>query len=72
MQVEVANVKRGALGAGAREDAVENELGNFKGCYRGSDVAWKGDAISYNGDGRAVGIALIWAYLANHFSVSDF
>ena len=72
MQVEVANVKRSELGAGAREDAVENELGEFKGCCRGADVAGKGDAISSNGDARLVGIALLWADLANHFGVSDF
>ena len=72
MQVEVANVKRGELGAGAREDAVENELGKFKVCCRGADIAGKGDAISSDGDARAVGIALLWTDLANHFGVSDF
>ena len=72
MQVKVANVTRGELGAGSREDAVENNLGKFKGCCRGADVAGKGDAISSNGDARAVGIALLWADLANHFGVSDF
>ena len=66
MQVEVANIKRGELGAGAREDVVENELGKFKGCCRGADVAGKGDAIAADGDARAVGIALLWADLANH------
>ena len=72
MQVEVSNVKRGELGAGAREDAVENDLGEFKGCCRGADVSRKGDTISSNGDARAVGIALLWADLANHFGISDF
>ena len=72
MQVEVANVKRGELGAGAREDAVEDELGKFKGCCRGADVAGKGDAISDDGDARAVEIALLWTDLANHFGESDF
>ena len=72
MQVEVSNVKRGELGAGAREDAVEKNLGKFKGCCRGADVPGKGDAISSNGDAHAVGIALLWAGLANHFGVSDF
>ena len=71
LQVEVANVKHVELGAGAREDAVENELGKFKGCCGGADVARKGDAISSNGDARSVGIALLWADLANHFGVSD-
>ena len=28
--------------------------------------------IAANGDARAVGIVLLWAYLANHFGVSDF
>ena len=28
--------------------------------------------IAADGDARAVGIALLWAYLANHFGVSDF
>ena len=72
MQVEVANVKRGELGAGAREDAVEDELVKFKGCCRDADVSGKGDAISADGDARAVGIALLWADLANHFGISDF
>ena len=72
MQVEVANIKRGELGAGARENAVEIELGKFKGCCRGADVSGKGDAISSDGDACAVGIALLWADLANHFGVSDF
>ena len=71
MQAEVANVKRGELGAGAQEDAVENKLGKFKGCCRGAEVAGKGDAISADGDAHAVGIALLWADLANHFGVSD-
>ena len=30
MQVEVAYIKSGEIGAGAREDAVEDELGKFK------------------------------------------
>ena len=72
MQVEVANFKRGELGAEAREDAVEDELGKFKGCCRGANVTGKVDAISTNGDARAVGIALLWADLANHFGVSNF
>ena len=72
MQIEVANVKRGKLGAGSQEDAVENELGKFKGCCRGANVSGKGDAISSNGDARAVGIALLWVDLANHFGVNDF
>ena len=72
MEIEVANIKCGELGAGTRKDAVENELGKFKGCCRGADVTGKGDAISSNGDARAVGIDLLWADLANHFSVSDF
>ena len=71
MQVEVVNVKRGELGARAREDAVENELGKFKGCCRSADVAEKGDVISSDGDARAVEIALLWVDLANHFGVSD-
>ena len=60
------------LAPGAQEDAVENELGKFKGCCRGADVARKGDAISSNGDARSVGIAFLWADLSNHFGVSDF
>ena len=72
MQVEIANVKGGELGAGAREDAVEDELGKFERCCGGADVAWKGDAISADGDARAVGIAFLWADHANHFGVSDF
>ena len=72
MQVEVANVKRGELGAVEQEDAVENELGKFKGCCRDADVARKDDVISSNGDACAVGIAVLWADLANHFGVSDF
>ena len=63
MQVEVAYVKSGELGAGVQEDAVENELGKFKGCCRSADVAEKGDAISADGDARAVGSALLWADL---------
>ena len=72
MQVEVANVKRGKLGSGAQEDAVEDELVKFKGCCRGANVTGKVDAISTNGDARAVGIAFLWTDLANHFGVSDF
>ena len=72
MQVEVAYIQCGELGAGAREDAVKEELGKFKGCSRGADVSGKGDAVAANGDARAVGIALFWADLANHFGVSDF
>ena len=70
--MEVANIKRSEFGSGAREDAVEDELGKFKGCCRGADVARKGDVISSNGDACAVGIVLLWAELANHFGVSDF
>ena len=72
MQIKVADFKCGELGAGAREDAAEKELGKFKGCCRGADVARKGDAISADGDARAVGIALLWVDLAIHFGVSDF
>ena len=31
-----------------------------------------GNGISADGDARAVGIALLWADLTNHFGVSDF
>ena len=72
MQVEVAYIKCGELGAGAREDTVEDELGKFKGCSRGADVADKGGVIAADCDARAVGVALLWADLANHFGVSDF
>ena len=72
MQVEVANVKCGELGARAREDAVENKLGKFKGCCRGANVARKGDAISSDGDECAVGIAFLWSDLAYYFGVGDF
>ena len=72
MQVEVPNVKRGELGARAREDADKDELGKSKGCCKGADVSGKGNAISSDGDARAVGIAFLWADLANHFGVSDF
>ena len=72
MQVEVANVKGGELGAGVCEDDVKNELGKFKGCCRGADVTRKGDAIAAYDDARVVGIARLWAELANHFGVSDF
>ena len=50
----------------------ENKLGKFKGCCRGAGVSGKCDAISADGDARAVGIAFLWADLANHFCVSDF
>ena len=40
---------------------AENKLGKFKGFCRGADVSRKGDAISSDGDARAVGIALLWA-----------
>ena len=68
----MTNFKRGEIGARAREDAVENELGKLKGCCRGADVAGKGDAIYSNGDARAVGITLLWADLAKPFGVSNF
>ena len=68
----MGHFKRGELGARAREDAVENELGKFKGCCRNADVSGKGDVISAAGNARADGIALLWAELANHFGVSDF
>ena len=71
MQVEVVNIKRGELGAGAQEDDVEDKLGKFKGCCRGADVDGKGDVIAADGDARAVGIALLWEGLSNHFGVSD-
>ena len=70
MQVEFAYIKCGELGAGAREDAVEDELGKFKLYSRGSDVAGKVDAIAADGDAHAVGIALLLVELANHFGVS--
>ena len=57
MQVEVANVKRGELGAKAQEDAVEDKLGKSKGCCRGADVAEEGDSFSSDGDAHAVVIA---------------
>ena len=39
---------------------------------RGADVADKGGVIAADCDARAVGIALLWADLVNHFGVSDF
>ena len=55
MQVEVAYIKCGELGTGEREDAVEDELGKFKGCSRGADVARKGDAVAADGDAQRLG-----------------
>ena len=71
MQLEVAYIECGELGARAQEGAVEDNLGKFKGCCRGADVAGKGDAVATDGDARAVGIVIFRADLANQFGVSD-
>ena len=56
VEVEFADVKGGELGARKREDAVEDEFGEFKGSSWGSDIARKANAITADGDTRAVGI----------------
>ena len=71
-EVEVADVEGGKLGAGTREESVEDEFGEFKGSSWGSDISGKANAVAADGDARAVGILFFGADFANHFGVSDF
>ena len=72
MKVEVAYVEGGELGSGTREDAVEDEFGEFKGSSWGADIARKANEVAADGDVRAVGVLIFEADFANHFGVSDF
>ena len=60
------------LAPGRERTLLKTSLASSRDAVGGADVAGKGDAISSNGDARAVGITLLWADLTNHFGVSDF
>ena len=60
------------LAPGREKTLLKMRLASSMGSCRGADVVGKGDAISTDGDARAVGIALLRADLVNHFGVSDF
>ena len=72
VEVEVANVEGGKLGAGTQEDAVKEEFGKFKGSSWGAYVSGKSNAVATDGDARAVRIGFLGADFANQFGVSDF
>ena len=72
VEVEVADVEGGELGSGAREDAVEDKSGKFKGSSLGANIARKANVVAADGDVRAVRVLLFRAGFANHFGVSDF
>ena len=72
VEVKVADVKGGELGAGTREDAVKDEFGEFKGSSWDADVSGKANVVATDGDARAVGIGFFGADFSNHFGVSDF
>ena len=57
---------------GLERTLLKMSLASSSDAVGGADVAGKGDAVAADGDARAVGIALFWTDLANHFGVSDF
>ena len=63
VEVEVADVEGGKLGAGTQEDAVEDEFGEFKGSSWGANIAGKANAVAADVDARAVGICFFWGGL---------
>ena len=71
VDVEVADVEGDKLGSGTREDAVEDEFGEFKGSSWDADIAGKANTVAADGDARAVGILFFGAKFANNFGVSD-
>ena len=60
------------LAPGSERTPLKTSFCKFKGCCGGGNVAGKCDAISADGNARAVVIALLWVELANQFGVSDF
>ena len=60
------------LALGRERTLLKTSLASSRDAVGLSDVARKGDAFSADGDACAVGIALFWEDLANHFGVSDF
>ena len=72
VEIEVADVKGGKIGAGTLEEAVKDKFGEFKGSSWGAEISGKANAVAVNGDARAVGIVFFGADFANHFGVNDF
>ena len=72
VKVEVADVEGGKLCAGTREDAVEEEFGQFKGISWGANISEKENVVAADRDAHAVGILFFREDFENHFGVSDF
>ena len=60
------------LAPGSERTLLKTSLASSRGAVGVPTLPEKSDAISADGDARAVGISFLWADLANHFGVSDF
>jgi hypothetical protein len=72
VQIEVFDVNGAEAGTFPGEDAVEEELDEFKRGRVGADIAGIADAVATDGDASAVCILLLRTYLADYHGMADF
>ncbi len=73
VQIEVLEVHGGKPGITLGEDTVDKQFDKFNQARGGTYISGIHDAVSANGDARAVGIvSLLWSDLANDLGVGDF
>jgi hypothetical protein len=71
VKVEVFKVNGAEPCALPGEDAVEEELDEFKGCGVGASVARKANPVAAYGDTSSVRVILVWADFTDHHGVAD-
>ena len=60
------------LALGRERTLLKTSLASSSDAVGVPTLPGKGNTVAADGDARAVGIAILWADLANHFGVSDF
>ena len=71
VEVEVFDVKSSKLGTRMGENAVDEELYEFKGASGCANITRVTDAIASYGDACVVGVILLGLVLAYHLGVCD-
>jgi len=55
-----------------REDTVEQQLEEFKGCGVGADISWVKNTTTSNGDAGTIRIVFIRSNFTRYHGVADF
>ncbi len=72
IKVEVLEVNGAESSAFAREDTVEQQLEEFKGCSVGADISWVTNTTTSDGDAGTIRIVFIRSNFTHYHGVADF